>query len=84
MALRQKAKSIAKRLNVLVTARSLRRFCCRSEQRARGRKVSGKRRGKREEDGTSRVGTRLGTRYARVAGECLTKASMRRRGERTM
>ena len=84
MALRQKARSIAKRLKDVVTARSLRRFCCSSEQRARGRKVSGKRRGTREEDGTSRVGAMLGRRHARVAGDCLRKASMRRRGERTM
>ena len=84
MALRQKARNIAKRLKVLVTLKSLRCFCCSSEQSAKGMKVSGKRRGTREEDGTSRVGIMLGQRYARVAGECLTKASMRRRGERTM
>ena len=42
------------------------------------------RRGTREEEGTSRVGIKLVKRYARVAGECLTKANMRRRGERTM
>ena len=84
MALRQKAKSIAKRLKVLTIARLLHRSCWICEQRARGRYVSGKRRGTREEDGTSRVGIMLGTRYARVAGECLTKASMRRRGERIM
>ena len=84
MALRQKARNIAKRLRVLVTAKSLRCFCRSSEQRAKGMKVSGERRGTREEDGTSRVGTRLGKRYARVAGEFLIKAQVSKRGERTM
>ena len=80
MAFRQKAKSIAKRLKDLVAVRSLRRLCCNREQRARGRRVSGERKGTREKDGTRRVGTRLGTRYARMAGKCLTMARMKRGG----
>ena len=65
---------------MLVKVRSLCRRCFNCEQRARGRKVSGKRKGTREEDGTRRVGTRLGKRYTRMAGECLTIANTRMRG----
>ena len=79
--MRQKARSIAKRLKDLVAVRSLRRLCCNCEQRARGRRVSGERKGTREKYGTRRVGTRLGTRYARMAGKCLTMARMKRGGE---
>ena len=84
MALRQKARKIVRRQKVLVTVRPPRRLCCNCEQRARGRRVSGRRRGAKEEGGTRRVGTRLGTRYAKMAGECLRVARIRRRGERTV